>query len=203
MTINRLPSPFPVCALLMAAALPGRAQSDPVPDRQDAGLQPPLGSTWGQPAPKLLEFASSLHLDANLFIPANNSRLRVITLTPTAQTPASHNCPKAQFRFIDNQLVEVTLWHATPSMSAADVQDLCRKVRRQLSSRFFTPWRPNKHSSSDASGFRVDSSSWHMEPVPGVMINVALTEVINPANQSRKADFTLTFSNQNLSAKLQ
>lgn len=165
-------------------------------------LNPPMDLQWADSSRSRLSWAKEQKLDVKVTIPAEQTDWRSITVSPSSLTTVKWPYTKLEMRFFHDQLVEVTVWHAPAEFSAAEITARCYELKKRLAPQLGS-WRANRRESTKVDGIIYTSQSWHVLPAPGLVINLALSEAEDTLRQIRKAEYTLSYSNQNLIERLQ
>jgi len=165
-------------------------------------LNPPMDLQWGESSRTRLGWAKQQKLDVKVDIPAEQGDWRSITVSPSSLTAGKWPYTKLEMRFFHDRLVEVTVWHAPAEFSAAEITARCYELKKRLAPQLGS-WRANRRESTKVDGIIYTSQSWHVLPAPGLVVNLALSEAEDTLRQIRKAEYTLSYSNQNLIERLQ
>ena len=177
-------------ALALAALWPVRLSAQAV-------LEPPLGLHWGDSPEKLVAWASKHSLDVVISLPGDQPALRVLRLSARRGFLPGMQAGAVEARFLGGRLFEVSLDYADPTVSAQVIETRFEKLKRQLTNEH-GKLTPNRSDRSVDDGFATRRHSLHREPVRGLFLLLAFTEVEDTLRKSREARFTLLYRNDNL-----
>ena len=181
-------------ACLLALLLPAARAADE--------LAPPFGLRWGDSPEKLISWASRHSLDLSILLPGDQPQIRVLKANarkgPLPDTQAS----ALEARFLAGRLIEVTVHYADPEWPAATVEERFQKLRQQVTSAY-GELVPNRQERTVDDQFSTRKLAFHREPVKGLFLLLAYTEVEDLLRKSRDARFSLLYRNDNLRAAIE
>lgn len=162
-----------------------------------AVMDPPLGLHWGDSPEKLITWAAKHSLDLTISLPGDQPSLRILRLTPRKGfVPGTQACA-VEARFVAGRLFEVSVDYADPEAPPHVIEARFEKLKTQVTSNYgkLTPDRSDRTVEDGIATRRV---SLHREPVRGLFLLLAFTEVEDTLRRSREARFTLLYRNDNL-----
>jgi hypothetical protein len=177
-------------ALAVAALGPGGLAAQAV-------LEPPLGLHWGDSPEKLITWASKHALDVTINLPGDQPALRVLRIAARNGFLPGMQAGAVEARFLAGRLFEVSLDYADPTAPAQVIEARFEKLKRQLTSEY-GQLSPNRSDRTLDDGFATRRVSLHREPVQGLFLLLAFTEVEDTLRKTRDARFTLLYRNDNL-----
>ncbi|BCX49096.1 hypothetical protein HAHE_30040 [Haloferula helveola] len=165
-------------------------------------LEPPFGLKWGDSPTKLLDWAGRHELDVQITMPGKSPELRVFRIErPAAPLPDSE-ARAVEARFIDGKLIEVTVHYGDPGKGAEAIEAEFNTMKRKLGVEF-GPLTANQQQRKTEDRFTTRTLSFHREPVRGLFLLLAFTEVEDLLRKSRQATFSLIYRNDNLRQRIE
>jgi hypothetical protein len=104
-------------------------------------------------------------------------------------------------KFLNGGLYEVTVHYADPAASAETMEERFFKLRTQITQEQ-GPLLANQQQKRVEDQFVTRTQSFHREPVRGVFLLIAWTEVEDLLRQSKEARFSLIYRNDNFRDEL-
>jgi len=184
---------FVATALLTAAGATASAQSV---------LEPPFGLRWGDSPEKLVAWASRHSLDVNIFLPGNQPALHVLRISPRKGMLPDTKAGAVEARFHTGHLYEVTVHYSDPEASADIIEDRFLKLKKQVTVEYGSLTADQQQRTVDDQ-FATRTLSFHREPVKGLFLMLAFTEVEDLLRKSKDARFSLLYRNDNLRLELE
>lgn len=181
--------------LLAAVALGGPAAGQ-------ALLEPPYGLHWGDSPEKLITWASKHSLDVTISLPGDQPGLRVVRIAPRKGFLPDTKAAAVEGRFLAGKLFELTVEYVDPEASATVMEKRFAGMRKDLTTRHGT-LRPNQQQRSVEDQFVTRTESFHREPVKGLFLLLAWTEVEDLLRKTKEARFSLVYRNDNFRKELQ
>lgn len=185
--------PAIVCACSLALASATRAADE---------LAPPFGLRWGDSPEKLISWASRHSLDLNIFLPADQPRIRVLRASTRRGFLPETQAAELEARFLAGRLIEVTVHYHSPEWQADKVEERFQKLRQQVTTAY-GELTPNRQERTVDDQFSTRKLAFHREPVKGLFLLLAYTEVEDLLRKSRDARFSLLYRNDNLRAAIE
>ena len=165
-------------------------------------LDPPFGLRWGDTPEKLIDWASRHSLDVNISLPGDQPALRVVRISPRNGNLPGTAAQSVEGRFHTGRLFEVTVNYRDPAATADEVETRFNKLKKALASEY-GELVADRQDRSVKDQFATRSLSFHREPVKGLFLLLAYTEVEDQLRHSREATFSLLYRNDNLRQDLE
>lgn len=159
-------------------------------------LEPPFGLRWGDFPEKLISWASKRSLDINIFLPGDQFGLRVLKIGPREGFLPDSPAAAVEGKFLNGGLFEMTVHYIDPQASADVMAKRFDDLRRQIVSQQ-GPLLTNQQRRAVADQFVTRTQSFHREPIKGVFLLLAWTEVEDLLRQTKEAKFSLIYRNDN------
>lgn len=164
-------------------------------------IQPPFGLRWGDTPEKLISWSSKHSLDLNIFLPGDQQGLRVISVkAKTGNLPGSLSS-SVEGKFLNGGLYEMTVHYSDPRATPIVMEQRFEKLRTTLTSEYGA-FLPNQQQKSVEDGFVTLTRSFHKEPIRGLLLLIAWTEVEDRLRKAREARFSLIYRNDNFKEEL-
>lgn len=164
-------------------------------------IEPPFGLRWGDSPEKLISWSSKHSLDLNIFVPGDQPGLRVLRIAPKSGLLPSSPASSVEAGFLNGGLYEVTVHYADPGASAAMMEERFQKLRKQITQEHGA-LTPNQQRRVVEDDFVTRTESFHREPVKGVFLLIAWTEVEDLLRKTKEARFSLIYRNDNFRDEL-
>jgi len=165
-------------------------------------LEPPYGLKWGDSPEKLIDWASRHALDVTISLPGDQPALRVVTVKArNGQLPGSRESA-IEGRFLSGHLIELTDHYHDPEASSDLMEDRFQKLKRQLAGEYGA-LTANQQQRTVEDQFATKTQSFHREPVKGLFLMLACTEVEDLLRKSKEIRFSLMYRNDNLRAEIE
>lgn len=165
-------------------------------------VEPPFGLRWGDSPQKLIDWAARHSLDVNLSLPGDQPTLRVVRIQPRKGFLPETQAGAVEGRFLSGKLFELTVHYFDPEASAEVMTDRFETLRRQIATEQ-GKLAANQQQRSVEDQFVTRTQSFHREPVKGLFMLLAFTEVEDLLRSKREARFSLIYRNDNLKAEIQ
>ncbi len=165
-------------------------------------LEPPFGLRWGDSPEKLIDWAARHSLDVTISVPGDQPALRVVGIAPREGFLAETQAAAIEGRFLGGRLYEVTVHYADPEASADLIEARFEKLRKQVVAEH-GPLRANQQRRAVEDQFATRTESFHREPVKGLFLLLAFTEVEDLLRKSKEARFSLIYRNDNFRKELE
>ncbi|MFT4175345.1 MAG: hypothetical protein QM627_01700 [Luteolibacter sp.] len=180
--------------LLVLALWGGRASAQAI-------LEPPFGLHWGDSPEKLITWAAQHSLDVSIFLPADQPGLRVVKIEPKKGFLPDSKASGVEGRFLTGKLYETTVTFADPDAAADLVEARFEELRKQMTHRY-GPLRTNQQQRTVEDQFVTRTQSFHREPVRGLFLLLAFTEVEDLLRKKKEARFSVIYRNDNFRLEL-
>ncbi|MCP5545002.1 MAG: hypothetical protein H7A49_13985 [Akkermansiaceae bacterium] len=105
-------------------------------------------------------------------------------------------------RFLAGKLYELTVEYFDPEASAAVMEGRFAELRKDIAARH-GELRPNQQQRSVEDQFVTRTESFHREPVKGLFLLLAWTEVEDLLRKTKEARFSLVYRNDNFRKELE
>jgi hypothetical protein len=165
-------------------------------------IEPPFGLRWGDSPEKLVAWAGRHALDVTITLPGDRPGLRIIRIAPRKGLLPESKAAAVEGHFLAGKLYELTVHYADPEASAAVMESRFIELRHQLGKEH-GPLLANRSQRSVEDQFATRVESYHREPVKGLMLLLAYTEMEDLLRKSKTARFAMIYRNDNLKAELQ
>lgn len=165
-------------------------------------LEPPYGLKWGDSPEKLISWASRHSLDVTISLPGDQPSLRVVKIQARKGFLPGTKESAVEGRFLSGKLFEMTVHYADPDASAEMMEDRFIKLRQQLSADH-GPLTANQQQKSTEDQFTTRTQSFHREPVKGLFLMLAFTEVEDLLRKTKEARYSLIYRNDNLRTEIE
>lgn len=165
-------------------------------------LNPPFGLRWGDSPEKLIVWASRHSLDVTISLPGDQPGLRVVRIEPRKGFLPETKASAVEGRFLDGKLFELTVHYADREVTADTVEMRFEELKKQISLEHGT-LLANQQQRSVEDQFVTRTQSFHREPVKGLMLLLAFSEVEDLLRKSKEARFSLIYRNDNFRKQLE
>jgi len=163
-------------------------------------LPPPFGLQWGGQPDKVLDWAEAKKLDVVITIPGKRPEIREIRVSSERGTLPGHQAVALVARYHWGSLFEVTVHYGRPGMRSSEVKSLFEELQQALAVKHGA-FVPNNKQDKEVDGFVRNSVSHHVEPVAGLLLLLAYTEVEDTFRKTSSARFSLLYRNENIIPK--
>ena len=167
-----------------------------------AVLEPPMDMKWGDSPERLLEWAKRHELDVRIDLPGKQPDMRVIRVSGGNPRLPETGAKVVEARYLGGRMIEFTQHFGLPGQTADEVAAEFEKWRRDLASRHGS-FVANQQDRSVKDQFATRTRAFHREPVRGLFILIALTEVEDLLRQTREASFSILHRNDNLRQRIE
>lgn len=164
-------------------------------------LEPPFGLRWGDSPEKLITWASRHSLDLTISLPGDQPGLRVLKIEPRKGFLPDTKAGAVEGRFLSGKLFEITIHYLDKDASVDQIEERFEELRKQLTREHGT-LVPNQQQRSVADQFVTRTQSFHREPVKGLFLLLAYSEVEDLLRKSKDARFSLVYRNDNFRKEL-
>lgn len=166
-----------------------------------AVLDPPFGLRWGDSPEKLILWASRHSLDVTITLPGDQPGLRVVKIEPRKGFLPETKAGAVEGRFLGGKLYELTVHYTDRDASAELMAARFEELRKQVASEHGA-LRTNQQQRTVEDQFVTRTQSFHREPVKGLFLLLAFTEVEDLLRKSKDARFSLIYRNDNYRKEL-
>jgi hypothetical protein len=167
-----------------------------------AVLEPPFGLRWGDTPEKLIDWASRHALDVNISLPGDQPALRIVRISPRTGNLPGTAAQSVEGRFHTGRLFEMTVTYRDPPAGADEMEARFGKLKKALSAEY-GELTTNRQDRAVKDQFATRSLSFHREPVKGLFLLLAYSEVEDQLRHTREATFSLLYRNDNLRQDLE
>jgi len=171
------------------------------PLRAQAVLEPPFGLTWGDTPEKLIDWAGRHSLDVRITLPGDSPGLRIVRVEAAGGLLPGSRAHAVEARFLEGRLFELAVHYGRGGEDPELVERRFTEMRRGLTAEH-GKLALNQQDRSVADKFSTRTLSYHHEPVKGLFLMLALTEVEDLLRRSRRVTFSLVYRNDNLRGRL-
>jgi hypothetical protein len=165
-------------------------------------LEPPFGLRWGDSPEKLVGWASRHALDVTISLPGDQPSLRVLRIAPKKGFLPETQAAAVEGRFLGGKLYELTVHYADPEASTDLMQTRFEALRKQVALEHGT-LLANQQKRAVEDQFVTRTQSYHREPVKGLFLLLAYTEVEDLLRKTKVAKFSLIYRNDNFKSELE
>ena len=164
-------------------------------------LEPPYGLHWGDSPEKLIVWASRHSLDVSISLPGDQPAMRIVKIEPKKGFLPETEAGAVEGRFLAGKLYELTVHYFDPEASADLMETRFDALRKQIISEHGA-LLTNQQQKRVADQFVTRTQSFHREPVKGLFLLLAFTEVEDLLRKSKEATFSLIYQNNNFKNEL-
>jgi hypothetical protein len=182
-----------VAMLLLLAVARGHAQ---------ALLEPPFGLRWGDSPEKLIAWASRHSLDLTISQPGDQPGIRILKIQPRRGFLPETKAGAVEGRFLGGKLFELTVHYFDPEVASDAMEARFEELRKQVIKEH-GPLLANQQRRSVEDKFVTRTQSFHREPVKGLFLLLAFTEVEDLLRKSKDARFSLIYRNDNFKKEIE
>jgi hypothetical protein len=170
--------------------------------RAQAVLEPPFGLRWGDSPEKLVGWASRHALDVNISLPGDQPALRILKIQARKGFLPDSDAAAVEGRFLGGKLYELTVHYADPAASADLMESRFETLKKEITLERGA-LLADKRERRVEDRFVTDTRSFHREPVKGLFLLLAFTEVEDLLRKSKDARFSLIYRNDNFRKELE
>ncbi|HEX5789639.1 MAG TPA: hypothetical protein VFY13_00735, partial [Luteolibacter sp.] len=163
---------------------------------------PPYGLRWGDSPEKLISWAQEHGYDITTTIPGKQPGLRIIRIAPEQGLIAQSKASAIEGRFLAGRLYEMTVDYSDPAAGAEAIATRFEELKRQIT-REYGPLLANQQQRSVNDQFATRTESFHREPLKGLFLLLAYTEVEDLLRKTKDARFSLIYRNDNFRKELE
>jgi hypothetical protein len=160
-------------------------------------IEPPYGLHWGDSPEKLLSWATRQTLDVTISMPADQPNLRILRIQPRKGLLPETQAGAVEGRFMSGKLYELTIHYFDPDASADLMESRFEALKKQVVAQH-GPLLTNQLSRTVEDQFVTRIQSFHREPVKGVFLLLAFTEVEDLLRKSKDSKFSIIYRNDPL-----
>ena len=164
-------------------------------------LEPPYGLHWGDSPEKLIVWASRHSLDVSISLPGDQPAMRIVKIEPKKGFLPETEAGAVEGRFLAGKLYELTVHYFDPEASADLMETRFDALRKQIISEHGA-LLTNQQQKRVVDQFVTRTQSFHREPVKGLFLLLAFTEVEDLLRKSKEATFSLIYQNNNFKNEL-
>jgi hypothetical protein len=169
--------------------------------RAQGVLEPPFGLRWGDSPEKLIAWASRHRLDVTIRLPGDQPAMRELKIAPRKGFLPDSQAGAVEGRFLAGKLFELTVHYFDPEASADLMESRFEGLRKQVTLEH-GPLLPNQQQRTVEDQFVTRTQSFHREPVKGLFLLLAFTEVEDLLRKTKDARFSLIYRNDNFRKEL-
>jgi hypothetical protein len=166
-----------------------------------AVIEPPFGFRWGDSPEKLIAWASRHSLDITVSLPGDQPAIRIVKIAPKKGFLPETQAGAIEGRFISGKLYELAVHYADPEASSDLMETRFEALRKQIVLEHGA-LLTNQQRRSVEDQFVTRTQSFHREPVKGLFLLLAFTEVEDLLRKSKVAKFSLIYRNENFRDEL-
>jgi hypothetical protein len=166
-----------------------------------AVLEPPYGLRWGDSPEKLITWASRHSLNVTISLPGDQPAMRILRIEPKKGFLPETQAGAVEGRFLTGKLFELTVHYFDPEASADLMESRFEALRKQVALEHGA-LLTNQQRRTVEDHFVTRIQSFHREPVKGLFLLLAYTEVEDLLRKSKEARFSLIYRNDNFRNEL-
>ena len=166
-----------------------------------AVLEPPFGLHWGDSPEKLITWASRHSLNVTISLPGDQPALRILRIEPRKGFLPESQAGAVEGRFLTGKLFELTVHYFDPEASAELMGSRFEELRKRVALEHGA-LLTNHQRRTVEDHFVTRIQSFHREPVKGLFLLLAFTEVEDLLRKSKEARFSLIYRNDNFRTEL-
>ncbi|BCU79073.1 hypothetical protein [Luteolibacter sp. LG18] len=170
--------------------------------RAQAILEPPYGLKWGDSPEKLISWASRHSLDVTISVPGDQPALRVVKIQARKGFLPGTSDAAVEGRFFGGRMFELTVHYIDPEASADLMETRFQQLKQKLSSELGT-LVADQQQRSTADQFTTRTQAYHREPVKGLFLMLAFTEIEDLLRKTKDARYSVIYRNDNLRQELE
>lgn len=164
-------------------------------------LEPPFGLRWGDSPEKLIAWASRHSLDVTISLPGDQPGFRILKIEPRKGFLPETKAGAVEGRFLGGKLFELTVHYFDHEASADTMEARFEELKKQVTKEHGT-LLTNQQQRVVEDKFVTRTQSFHREPVKGLFLLLAYTEVEDLLRKSKDARFSLIYRNDNFKKEL-
>ncbi|QUE52165.1 hypothetical protein KBB96_04555 [Luteolibacter ambystomatis] len=165
-------------------------------------LTPPYGLKWGDSPEKLISWASRHSLDVTISLPGDQPALRVVKIQARKGFLPGSMDSAVEGRFLSGRMFEITVHYSDPTASADSMEARFQQLKQKLT-RDSGPLVADQQQRATADQFTTRTQSFHREPVKGLFLMLAYTEVEDQLRKSKDARYSVIYRNDNLRQEIE
>jgi hypothetical protein len=165
-------------------------------------LEPPFGLHWGDSPEKLIDWANKHSLDTDISLPGDQPALRVVKISARKGNLPGTSARAVEGRFHTGRLFEVTVHYGDDGAGIDAVEERFNKLKRELTVEY-GDLAADRQDRTVEDQFATRTLSFHREPVQGLFLLLAYTEIEDLLRKKREALFSLIYRNDNLRQDLE
>jgi hypothetical protein len=159
-------------------------------------LSLPFGLHWGDSPEKLITWATAQTMNVSISLSADQPTLRVLKIIPAKGHLPDSKASAMEGRFLSGKLYEVTVHYADTSEAVEQTEVHFETLRRSLTQEG-GPLLTNQQRRTVEDQFVTRTQSFHREPVKGLFLLLAYTEVEDLLRKSKSAEYSVLYRNDN------
>lgn len=164
-------------------------------------LDPPFGLHWGDSPEKLIVWASRHSLDVTISLPGDQPGFRILKIQPRKGFLPDSKAAAVEGRFLGGRLFELTVHYFDNEAPADTMEARFEELKKQVSKEHGA-LLANQQQRLVEDKFVTHTQSFHREPVKGLFLLLAYTEVEDLLRKSKDARFSLIYRNDNFRKEL-
>jgi len=165
-------------------------------------LTPPYGLKWGDSPEKLISWASRHSLDVTISLPGDQPALRVVKIQARKGFLPGTMDSAIEGRFLNGRMFEITVHYTDPAASADSMETRFQQLKQKLTLDN-GPLVADQQQRSTSDQFSTRTQSFHREPVKGLFLMLAYTEVEDQLRKSKDARYSVIYRNDNLRQEIE
>jgi hypothetical protein len=165
-------------------------------------LKPPFGLRWGDSPEKLITWGRKHNLDITISMPGKQDGLSLLRIYSSDGHLPDSEASALEARFLGGRLYELTVDYADPKAGPDEMEARFEALKRQTIKEY-GKLKTNKQQRTIRDQFVTRTESYHREPVKGLFLLLAYTEVEDLLRSSKSSRFSLIYRNDNYRRELE
>lgn len=167
-----------------------------------AVLKPPFGLRWGDSPEKLVTWGQKHNLNITITLPGKQDGLSLLRIYSDGGKLPESEASGLEARFLGGRLYEMTVDYSDPAATSNQMESRFEELKKQTAATY-GKLRTNQQQRTVADQFVTRTQSFHREPVKGLFLLLAYTEVEDLLRKSKSSRFSLIYRNDNYRKELE
>ena len=167
-----------------------------------AVLDPPFELKWGDSPERLIDWARRDSLTTQITIPAARPDQRIMKVYAEGSLLTDTQANAVEARFQAGRLYEVCIHYGLEKDPVSIVEKRFNELKRDLSAEHGR-LTANQQQRLVENHYVTRTIAFHREPVKGLFLLLAMTEIEDTLRKTRSATYSLIYRNDNLKQRLE